>query len=270
MQDIGTPYFADFRGLSTVQTTDKFGDFDLGRISFRITPFLKNRLQERRSIDTIPKKPIASLTARNKNQYRLYFEDGWILTMTFFEDKAPEFTLQHYDTANLETTYVPTFVNSYVMTTGRERNIMGTSDGSMWVVDGANGIQNSSGLTEIDAYITLNPSNLNRPAGVNKFYHAVIQGQFFGHQEISAWSDTNYTFNETGTAHDIIQIGDDSDTPIFESLNNLDSVYTSMLADGYSLKLQTSLDGSRPHTLQSILFRASGKGVDRNSTDKAY
>lgn len=270
VQDIGTPYFADFRGLSTINTTDKYGDFDLGRISFKITPFLKDRLQARRSIDTIPKRPIASLTARNKNQYRLFFEDGYILTMTFFESKAPEFTLQHYDTTSFGTDFVPTFTNSYVLSNGRERNIMGTSDGSVWVVDGANGIQDSTGLTALDAYIVLNPTNLQRPEGVNKFYHTVIQGQFFGWQQVQTWGATNYIFNENGAAHDTANIGDSGDAPVFVATNNLDATYVPVLADGFSFKIQTSLDGSKPHTLQSLLFRASGKGTDRNRTTRAY
>ena len=270
VQDIGTPYFADFRGIGSVATTDKYGDFDLGRISEKITPFLKDRLQFRKSIDTILQQPIASITVRNKNQYRLYFEDGYIMTMTFFENKAPEFTLQHYDTATFGSTYVPTFTNSFVLANGRERNIMGTADGSMWVIDGANGIQDSTGLTALDAYIILNPTNLQRAEGVHKFYHTVVQGQFFGWQQIEAWADTNYTFEQTGAAHDTVQIGTSSHAPVFTAYNNLDSVYVPMLADGYSLKLQTSLDGSKPHTLQSLLFRASGKGTDRNRTEKAY
>ena len=87
---------------------------------------------------------------------------------------------------------------------------------------------------------------------------------------MDSWADSNYTFDETGVAHDSITLGSYGNTPLFESRSEVDSTYLPILADGFSMKIQTTMDGSEPHTLQSLLFRASSKGIDRNRTPKTY
>lgn len=270
MQHLSQPFFADFNGIANLSATERYGDFDPDRNSGVITPWLQDRLQERISTETQNTRPVAAVTVRNKRQYRLYFKDGYILTMSFFPDRAPEFTWQHYDTVSFGTDYVPTFLDSTVLSNGRERVVMGTADGSMYIVDGANGIQTSSGLTEMDAYIVTNPINLGRPESVAKYYHTGLQGQFFGHVNVQAWGDVNYTFDITSSAHDIIDIGNEDDPTVFEASNNVDTAYLPAIADGFSVKLQTSVNGSKPHTFQSLLFRASLADSDRNRTEKAY
>jgi hypothetical protein len=270
MQNIIEPYFADFNGIASVSTTQRFGDFDFGRITAPVSPWIRDRLQERIGLELSNKSVKAAISIRSKNQYRLYFNDGYILTTTFFDNRPPEFTFQHYETTNFASTYVPTFLSSTVLADGRERAVMGTSDGSMWVVDGAQGVQTGSGLTAMDAFITVNPVNLNRPESTAKYHHVVLQGQFYGWQAIDGWADSNYVFDATGAAHDSINIGAATLTSVVDSKNEVDSIYLPMLADGYSVKLQTSVDGSKPHTLQSLLYRATTKGTDRNRTNKAY
>ena len=270
LEQIIEPFYLDFHGISNLGATHTYGDFNFGRISNNITPWLKDRLQGNRSTETSQRTPVASVALRNKNQYRLYFDDGYILTTTLFPDRPPEFTWQHYDTTGFSSDYVPTFIDSTIMSTGRERAIMGTSDGSMWVIDGANGIQTGAGLTEMDCYIVTNPINLGRPESVSKFHHITIQGQFYGWQNISGWADSSYVFNATGPAQATTSIGASTDATVIDSFNLIDNMYLPMLADGYSIKLQTSADGSKPHTFQSLLFRTSVKGTDRTRTPKVY
>ena len=88
--DMGIPVFCDFRGLNTLQATQQYGDFDLGRLSKDIRAWLLPRIQSQ------DQRPVLAQPVRKKNQYRLWFADGQILTMTWLEDQVPRFTFQKW------------------------------------------------------------------------------------------------------------------------------------------------------------------------------
>jgi len=270
MQDVIGPYFADNRGVSSVATTDRYGDFDMGRITDPIRTWLQDRIQEKRSTAGLDTGPVASVAIRNKNQYRLFFADGYVLVIYFRADGSVEPTLMHYDTDGFGTDFVPTFVNSFVMSTGQERTVMGTENGEVFIVDGADCIMHPDGITFPNCWVTLNPINFGHPERLFKNYHAVVQGRFYGAQTVSAWGDSNYVFNEAGAAQSTVLFGSYDNAPVFVAESEVDSTYLPILTDGFSMKLQTTMDGSKPHTFQSVLFRSSAKGIDRNRASKAY
>lgn len=80
--DMGQPMYCDFRGIATIATTDQYGDFNRGRLSWQATPWLLERLQSSRRNQTIDKTVVAAIPIRNKNQYRVFFADGWFATLT--------------------------------------------------------------------------------------------------------------------------------------------------------------------------------------------
>ncbi len=270
VQNIIGPYFADNGGVSNLETSEKYGDFSMVRSSDPVKVWIQDRVQDKGSIQTTDTSAVASVAIRNKNQYRLYFADGYSLVLYFSIDGRIECTFMHYDTENFGTTYVPTFIDSTVLSSGKERIIMGTANGDVWIVDGSEVIQDPDGAIKPNCWIVTNPLNLGQPHRLNKTKYITVQGQFYGAQSVSAWADANYIFDETGAAHEQVTIGDYSDTPIFDSRNLLDDIYLPILTDGVSFKLQTTMDGSRPHSFQALLHRASIKGADRNSAVRAY
>ena len=270
LQNIIGPYFANNSGIDSLPTTDKYGDFIPVKVSDPIRTWIQDRMQARRTTQTQDIGPVMSIAIHSENQYRLYFADGYSLVMYFRADGRVEPTIMHYDTANFAGNYVPTFLNSFTLSNGRERVIMGTEAGEVWVVDGANIIQHPSANVKPICYITTNPVNFGRPDALHKHYHVMIQGRFYGAQGVDTWGDDNYKFDVTGTAHDSFTFGSYTNTPIFHAKSEIDSAYIPILTDGYSLKIQTTMDGSKPHTLQSLVYRASRKGVDRNSASKTY
>jgi hypothetical protein len=270
LQTIIGPYFANNSGIDSLPTTDKYGDFIPVKVSDPIRTWIQDRMQARRTTQTQDTGPVLSIAVRSENQYRLYFADGYSLVLYFRADGRVEPTIMHYDTAVFGNSYVPTFINSFIMSSGGERIVMGTEAGEVWIVDGANIIQHPTANVKPNCYITTNPVNFGRPDALHKHYHVMIQGRFYGAQLTSTWADTNYEFTETGAAQDIITFGSYSDTPIFEAKSEIDAAYMPILADGYSVKIQTTMDGSKPHTLQSLVYRASIKGTDRNRASRAY
>lgn len=270
MQNIIGPYFADHRGVSSLETSDKYGDFAMARVTDQIRTWIQDRIQNTTAISTQDTSPVVAIAVRNQNQYRLFFADGYVLVLYFRIDGKVAATFMHYDTENFSTKYVPTFINSSVLSTGKERIVMGTAEGAVWIVDGAEAIYGPDANVYPSCYLVMNPVNFGAPDRVHKHYHVELQGQFYGAQSVDAWADANYIFTQGGPAQHSITLGDYSALPLFVSRNEIDSAYLMMLTDGFSVKLQTTMDGSLSHTFQSILYRVSSKGVDRNRSSKTY
>ena len=119
--DCGIPLFADFRGISTIDATDKYGDFENGRVSYQITPYLMDRVNDRFAYQATTQNILFALPVRNKNQYRLYFADGAILTCGLpTGDRGYEFTKQQYLDSNNLDTMVPVFMTTGTSRSGRD------------------------------------------------------------------------------------------------------------------------------------------------------
>lgn len=71
-QRLDTGYVLDDRGIVSLSTTDKFGNFDAATLTYNIRPVL----QSRRTTAT------AAGVNRERSQYRLFFADGYGLYMT--------------------------------------------------------------------------------------------------------------------------------------------------------------------------------------------
>ncbi len=98
VQSIGNrPIFATFRGIETLETMDQYSDFFTAPLSYDVSPWLLERLQTAAAESPTGKSVINSVVVRNKNQYRLFFADGWVLTLTYVgPEKTPQNTTQQY------------------------------------------------------------------------------------------------------------------------------------------------------------------------------
>jgi len=86
VQNVGKVIFLNKTGLADFSATNQFGSFKSGTISPRIQAL----------IDRQKSKACASVAVANKNQYRIFFTDGYWITATFNGNQA-EFTQAHYD-----------------------------------------------------------------------------------------------------------------------------------------------------------------------------
>jgi hypothetical protein len=92
--DMGIPIYCDNRGISTLSQSEKYGDFQGSRLSAPITSWLLPRLKRSESSTIGVSNAIA---IRGKNQYRLFFKDGAVVTMTMVGGELePQFTFQKY------------------------------------------------------------------------------------------------------------------------------------------------------------------------------
>ena len=149
----GAVLFLDDFGLTSLQVTQKFGDFDQGQMSYGVEEWLRERLQHPESAANFPGNGLLEvIPVRGKNQIRAYFNDGWILTMSFpppgGQSALPQFTTQNYsfkvtgtelDVEGVDPTvtneFKPTSLSSYITTGGEERLIAGMADGRVALLD---------------------------------------------------------------------------------------------------------------------------------------
>lgn len=169
--DAGTPLFADFRGISTIDATNKYGDFENGRVSFRVTPLLVNRVNNRFAYQATQQNLLLALPVRNKNQCRFYGADGLIVTCSLpTDDRGFEFTTQRYSSSADSDTMVPVAMCTGTSRSGRDL-IFGTFK-----------------LLADDETNIVTPSNPER----EMFVYAVDQGNRFDLAPIKHFAQLNY------------------------------------------------------------------------------
>jgi hypothetical protein len=126
--DMGYPVYANAYGIYTLSQTQQYGDYLGSPMSQDISPWLRPRLVRKITSD---KEVVVAWPVRHKNQYRLAFSDGYVLTMTMNGQQAvPTFSFQKYyiqdaiadPVVNLDaSSIVPVAVSSELDESGQER-----------------------------------------------------------------------------------------------------------------------------------------------------
>ena len=273
---VGQPIYADFRGISSVNATQQYGDFSSGRISQAISDLIQSRLQKVCGICSGSLKPVGALGIRNKNQYRLFFNDGLIVTLTLFGDGdvMPVFTLQNYGwdsstPTTLNSDYVPTALLSTVLKNGSELNMIGTKDGDIWILDQGTGILDGTGITNYDAFITFNPFNGGEAHANLKYNEILIHGKSSGKQELICSSGVNYLVPEINTTTDTITMGHDGYGFNLPTVPQRRSTHLPNVTAGFSLRIDSVANGNLPHNIQALTFRPTPLGDQSVGQKKA-
>jgi hypothetical protein len=120
----GQPIYCDNRGISTLEQSQKYGNFVGFRTSQKVTPWLLPRMTRSDDLFSINNAAgvVCAVPVRTKNQYRIFFRDGYFLTYTMMPDGSGAFTYGRY-VLNEENDefFVPICHSSQVDTDGVER-----------------------------------------------------------------------------------------------------------------------------------------------------
>lgn len=126
--DMGFPVYANAYGIYTLSQTSEYGDFLGNPLSQQVSPWLRPRLVRS---STSSKEVVVAWPVRSKNQYKLAFADGYVLTMTmnYGNQSTPTFSKQKYfipspDANPYDTdrvAIVPAAVSSELDDSGEER-----------------------------------------------------------------------------------------------------------------------------------------------------
>jgi hypothetical protein len=120
----GQPLYCDNRGISTLEQSQRYGNFVGFRISQKVTPWLLPRMTRNDDLFALDSGAgvVCAVPVRSKNQYRIFFRDGFSLTYTTMPDGSGAFTYGLYYLDETKAKYfVPFAHSSQVDTDGRER-----------------------------------------------------------------------------------------------------------------------------------------------------
>lgn len=81
-EKIGTVIYMDNRGIRSMATTPAFGNFTIGTMTALISPIIRAKL-------AAGEVPVASCRVRSRDIYRLFFSDGYTLSV-YMGRKTPE------------------------------------------------------------------------------------------------------------------------------------------------------------------------------------
>lgn len=127
IQSMGQSIFLDDRGLTKLDRTNQFGDFDAATISQKVQPLLQQRLSS----------AVSSMIVRGKNQYRLFFSDNTGLILTMFGGEVMGFTELRYN-------FMANCTWSGEDNTGRELLYAGGTNGYVYQLDSGNAFDNAA------------------------------------------------------------------------------------------------------------------------------
>lgn len=128
--DMGFPVYANAYGIYTLAQTQQYGDYLGNPLSQQVSPWLRPRLVRKYTSD---REVVVAWPVRSKNQYKLAFSDGYVLSMTmnYGQQSSPTFSKQKYfihddeDTPPtnlyLQKAIYPIAVSSELDDTGEER-----------------------------------------------------------------------------------------------------------------------------------------------------
>ena len=233
--DMGIPVFCDYRGINTLVASQRFGDFDMGRLSAPIRSWILPRLTALRSDGA--SRPVLAEPVQKKNQYRLWFADGDILTMTFLDDQQAKFTFQRWSIDG-------NVAKVIAATSGLDRELSSVGFASFEDTSYVYRLDHTDSFDgdPIPAHFTLNPQHMTGPGVYQRINIGHIHGIATGEFEISTQIGANYNPPSGHITTCTMTEGGQSFTKFRHKARARD----------FSLKVST--EGAPIHTLQIIEF----------------
>lgn len=174
IQDCGNVLYLNKTGIAKLSATSSYGNFKAATISGKIQPLL----------DVRKSRAISSVAVNSKNQYRLFFDDGYCITATFNANNEAEFTQSHYDDI-VRCISAPKRAGSDV-----EEIYFGSDDGYVYKMDSGVSLDD----TPMSAYFRMPYAHHGSPRRKKRFREIAIElDQFSGNVEgLSLFPDFSF------------------------------------------------------------------------------
>ena len=279
VQKIGSGIYLDDRGVTALSAVDTYGDFKSSVLSKMIDPFFRDGALGRVQ---------CSIRVKEKNQYRIFFTDKSVLTLTLDGSKVVGFTRQLYDVQ-------PTCCCSSEDTDGEEELFFGASNGYVYQLDSGTSFSGEP----ITAVIKFHFNHLKSPSIKKRIRRIILELDSTLYTYLNAsvefdYGDTEsssriFLLDDTGGIWDV----DDWDQFVWSGKSTASApldvdgtgqnfsltVYYSGewelqegIVDGFLLggtftfdftAPRSGLTGSRPHTIQGYTVHYDTRGVQR-------
>lgn len=268
--DMGRVIVADSFGLFAADTPENFAAAERNYLSVPVEPWLRERLQATLNTEQRYLRPIASLAVRAKNQYRMYFRDGYVLTMTIRD--TPEFTMQRYfDPSDSlfvpDTPWAVRALISGIDANGRERlfcSFTGIKRGYLFEIDGGNTLDGDP----IPYLAEMNPINFGGMSQLVNLGQGFVSASGYGYASMTlsrAFNMRPFRDQDAGSTalEEPLLIGrTDYDATLVPQ--NLRGSFD-FPGEGYEFSLKfAGLSGNEgPHTLQIVWIDHDKRGTSR-------
>ena len=169
-----TMTFGDY-GINKVESTDSYGNFIQSSVSRDVQPL----------IDIIKTKVVASSVYRDKNQYRVYGDDGSGLCLTASSERSG-------------LSFVPVYYATGFKYPIGIYNVFNSDDGSVYICSGDGWLfQANKGTSfdgeEIESFFHLMFNHMKSPTVLKSYNRAVIDTTSDGYSEIRLFPDFSYS-----------------------------------------------------------------------------
>lgn len=175
MQNIGQAYVMDEAGIRQLASTQNFGNFDQAQISKIIRPLIAARST----------RSVGSMIVRRRNQYRLYFNDRFVIHTTFDNGKIVGMMPIQY-------AHGMECFSSHETGTGEESLLAGGTDGYVYALDKGTSFDGEP----IISFIKMAFNHLKSPRVRKRFRKAVFEVTGGAYAEFEASYELGYATPE--------------------------------------------------------------------------
>lgn len=264
MVDMGRVALCDGLGIFLADSPEQFGAAQRNYVSLPVHPWLRPRLQATLSSEDSYLRPVAAINVRHKNQMRLYFWDGWVLTMTLNE--PVEFTTQRYYTPALNTTtepvpWVPRMLCSGIDSSGRERVFAsffgGVKEGYVFELDAGRSFDGAV----IPAKVRFNPLTVQASSQDKRYDRFFIYGLGLGRASLTYSRSANDDDSSSGSLS--FKMGKGSKVAKLTPSPMRGKVDMPIEAFDVSIQMDSSTASEGSFTLQYIEAEVDDRGTSR-------
>lgn len=265
--DLGRVVLCDGLGLFAADSAEQFGAATRNYLSIPVLPWLQPRLQATLNSEQATIRPIVALEVRAKNQYRLYFWDGSVLTMTNTE--PPQFTFQRMyeptDTIHDEPTPWPVrAVASGIDSSGRERLFCsfygGVKEGYVFEMDSGRSFDSAA----IPAFIELNPFHAGDPTRIKRADRSTVFGFGGGRATLSISRAINYGSPDTSKSQSM-SMGPIAGMACYEPEPFRGGFDFPVEGEDITWRFDSSTATEAPFTLQAVVHEIDDRGQSRGA-----
>lgn len=252
IQRLGKPVYLDDRGLTTLGTVQAYGDFKSNSISKKMDKIL----------NSLRGKLITSIRVRDKDQYRLYFNDNTIMTFTFVEGKLKGIMRQDYGIT------VRTACSSET-SDGSEIMFFGCDTGFIYKIDSG---PNFDGEV-VNAWVRPAFNHFKSPENFKRFFKIVLEIDANEENQLFFIPSFDYGGVDTPVAIEgevnVSGGGGFWDAAIWEDFFYDAQVistafgYLTGIGKNFSLYIRSAGQYETPHVLQGVIIHHSVKGLSK-------
>lgn len=268
--DMGRVIVADSFGLFAADTPESFAAAERNYLSVAVEPWLRERLQATMNTEQRYLRPIAAMAVRAKNQYRLFFRDGYVLTMTV-RDQV-EYTLQRFYTPaasdlDPDTPWAIRAIATGIDSNGRERlfcSFTGIKQGYVFELDTGNTIDGDM----IPHHIELNPISFGGMSQLAKLERCFIGGTGYSYAPLTIARKINMRPFETAADYanaEPFTIGRPDYLATITPTDIRGSFDFPVEGYEFSLRFAGESGDEGPHTLQVLWVDSTSRGTSRGN-----